>query len=80
MCLFKQVLPCFRDEESEAQRVNDLRKVTRLAGFTPGLNPGLSGSKYKVISVLPHCLPFIQVTVAVLESILITAVNLNIMS
>lgn len=79
-CLFKELLPCFRDEESEAQRVSDLRKVTRLAGVTPGLNPGLSGSKSKVISVLPHFLPFIQVTVAVLESILITAVNLNIMS
>ena len=79
-CLFKQVLPCSRDEESEAQRVSDLRKVTRLAGDTPGLNPGFSGSKSKVIAVLPHCLPFIHVTVAVLESILITVVNLNILS
>ena len=70
----------FSDKEPEAQRFSDLPKVTWLVGVTPGLNPRLSGSKSKVISILPHCLPFIQVTVAVLEFILITVVNLNIMS
>ena len=50
-----------------SSKIQWLAQGNKLVGVTPGLNPGLFDSKSKVISLLPQCLPFIQVTVAVLE-------------
>lgn len=46
----------------------------------PGLNPRFSGSKSKVISISPHCFPFLQATVAVLRIYFNHWVSLSIMS
>lgn len=72
--------PHFTDKEPATQRFGYLLTVTQLVSVRPGLNPRLSGSKSKVISISLQCLQFIQVSVAVLEFILITVVSLNIMS